>query len=194
MYIEPRIFSNLLGEHMTNILVTGAPRTGKTTLISTIISNLNIRVIGFLTNEIREKNIRTGFTIETCSGIKKILASKKNLDSKYRVGRYGVYLDNLNFIVSKLEEEIEKEMPKLIIIDEIGKMELFSQSFKDFVMSALNQKKVLGTIMLKDNDFTKKIKLRSDTKIIEINLQNREKFANNIKELIRCQKDQKLNV
>jgi nucleoside-triphosphatase THEP1 len=176
---------------MTNILVTGPPRTGKTTLISTIISEFNVGVIGFLTTEIRENNIRTGFMIETCSGIKKILASKKNLDSKYRVGRYGVYLDNLNFIVNKLEEEIDKELPKLIVIDEIGKMELFSQSFKDFVMSALNQKKVLGTIMLKDNDFTKKIKLRSDTKIFEINLQNREKITNSIKEIIRCQKDQK---
>ena len=169
---------------MTNILVTGSPGTGKTTLISTIISKFNVGVIGFLTTEIREKNIRTGFTIETCSGIKKILASKKNLDSKYRVGRYGVYLDNLNFIVNKLEETIEKELPKLIVIDEIGKMELFSQPFKDFVLSALNQKTVLGTIMLKDNDFTKKIKLRNDTTIFEINLQNREKITNEIKELI----------
>ncbi len=179
---------------MTNILVTGAPRTGKTTLISTIITKLNVSVIGFITTEIRENKIRTGFTIETYSGIKKILASKKNLESKYRVGRYGVYLDNLNFIVNKLEEELNNEIPKLIIIDEIGKMELFSRSFKDFVMKALNQNKVLGTIMLMDNDFTKTIKLRSDTKIFEINLQNREKITNKIEELVRCQKDQKLNV
>ena len=179
---------------MTNILVTGAPRTGKTTLISTILSKLNIDVIGFITTEIRENNIRTGFTIETYSGIKKILASKKNLESRYRVGRYGVYLDNLNFIVSKLEKEINNEIPKLIVIDEIGKMELFSHSFKEFVMQALNQNKVLGTIMLRDNDFTKKIKLRSDTKVFAINLQNREKITNKIEELVRCQKDQKLNV
>ncbi len=179
---------------MTNILVTGAPRTGKTTLISTIVTKLNVSVIGFITTEIRENKIRTGFTIETYSGIKKILASKKNLESKYRVGRYGVHLDNLNFIVNKLEEELNNEIPKLIIIDEIGKMELFSRSFKDFVMKALNQNKVLGTIMLMDNDFTKTIKLRSDTKIFEINLQNREKITNKIEELVRCQKDQKLNV
>ncbi|MCK5141657.1 MAG: AAA family ATPase [Candidatus Heimdallarchaeota archaeon] len=179
---------------MTNILVTGAPRTGKTTLISTLISKLNIGVIGFITTEIRENNIRTGFTIETYSGIKKILASKKNLESRYRVGRYGVYLDNLNFIVSKLEKEINNEIPKLIVIDEIGKMELFSHSFREFVMQSLNQNIVLGTIMLRDNDFTKNIKLRSDTKVFEINLQNREKILNKIEELIRCQKDQKLNV
>lgn len=179
---------------MTNILVTGAPRTGKTTLISTIISKLNISVIGFITTEMRENNVRTGFTIETYSGIKKILASKKNLESRYRVGRYGVYLNNLNFIVSKLKEEMKKEQPKLIIIDEIGKMELFSHSFKEYVMNALNQNKVLGAIMLNDNDFTKKIKLRSDTKVFEINLQNREKVTNKIEELIRCQKGQKLNV
>lgn len=179
---------------MTNILVTGAPRTGKTTLISTIISNLNICVIGFITTEIRENNIRTGFTIETYSGIKKILASKKNLESRYRVGKYGVYLDNLNYIVSKLEKEIDDETPKLIVIDEIGKMELFSHIFKDFVMKTLSQNKVLGTIMLRDNDFTRKIKLRSDTKVFEINLQNREKITDKIEELIGCQKDQKLNV
>ncbi|MHA1417581.1 MAG: nucleoside-triphosphatase [Candidatus Heimdallarchaeaceae archaeon] len=179
---------------MTNILVTGAPRSGKTTLISKIISKLNINVIGFITAEIRENNIRTGFTIETYSGTKKILASKKNIESKYRVGRYGIYLDNLNFIISELEKEIDKEMSKLIVIDEIGKMELFSHSFKRFVMKALDQTKILGTIMLKDNDFTKKIKQRSDTKIFEINLLNRESVMNEIKELIRCRKDQKLNV
>lgn len=179
---------------MTNLLVTGAPRAGKTTLISTVISKLNFGVIGFITTEIIENNIRTGFTIETYSGIKKILASKKNLESKYRVGRYGVYLNNLNFIIRKLEEELSNEKPKLVVIDEIGKMELFSHSFKEFVIEALNQNKVLGTIMFRDNDFTKKIKLRNDTKIFEINLQNREKITNKIEELVRCQKDQKLNV
>ncbi len=179
---------------MTNLLVTGAPRAGKTTLISTVISKLNFGVVGFITTEIRENNIRTGFTIETYSGIKKTLASKKNLVSKYRVGRYGVYLDNLNSIVSTLEKEINDNMPKLVVIDEIGKMELFSLSFREFVMKALNQNKVFGTIMLRDNDFTKKIKLRSDTKVFEINLQNRENIMNKIEELVRCQKDQKLNV
>ncbi len=179
---------------MTNILVTGSPRTGKTTLISTIISKLNIDVIGFITLEIKENNVRTGFTIETYSGIKKILASKKNIESRYRVGRYGVYLDNLNFVVSKLEKEINNKIPKLIVIDEIGKMELFSHSFKEFVIQALDQNKVLGTIMLRDNDFTKKIKLRSDTKVFEINMQNREKITNKIEEIVRCQKDQKLSV
>ena len=179
---------------MTNILVTGAPRTGKTTLISKLISKLNIGVAGFITTEIRENNVRTGFAIETYSGIKTILASKKNIESKYRVGKYGVYLDNLNFTINKLEKEINNKIPRLIIIDEIGKMELFSHSFREFVMQSLNQNIVLGTIMLRDNDFTKNIKLRSDTKVFEINLQNREKILNKIEELIRCQKDQKLNV
>lgn len=111
---------------MVNILLTGAPRSGKTTLINSIVIELGIKVIGFFTKEIREDKYRIGFEIETYSGHKKILASKKNYESQYKVSNYGVYLDNLNHIIKHLDKERQMEEYEYIIIDEIGKMELFS--------------------------------------------------------------------
>ena len=45
-----------------NILLTGPPRVGKTTLIMRVIEKIKNRGIGgFYTEEIREKGVRTGF-------------------------------------------------------------------------------------------------------------------------------------
>jgi nucleoside-triphosphatase len=159
---------------MTNILITGFPGTGKTTLIERVLEKLEIKAIGFITKEIRENGQRTGFTIETLSGVKKVLAIKKNIKCHYRVGKYCVLLDNLDQIVQILEKEISDTMYQLIIIDEIGKMELFSNRFKEFLLESLEKKIVLGTIMLRDNAFTANIKKRNDVRYFQIDKGNRE--------------------
>lgn len=177
---------------MQNILITGNPRVGKTTLINNIISQLKKSVTGFVTNEIKEGGRRIGFSIKTLSGLEVPLASKYNETSNYRVANYGIYLENINKIVAELEKEIEKSSYDLIIIDEIGKMELFSSSFKKFLNSCLEKQQVLGTIMLKDNDYTLNIKNRSDTKIFYLTINNRDTIKEKIiAELSQCLKDQK---
>lgn len=47
-----------------NILITGLPQSGKTTLLKTILTDFPQKT-GFFTNEIRENGTRTGFEIET---------------------------------------------------------------------------------------------------------------------------------
>jgi nucleoside-triphosphatase THEP1 len=47
-----------------NILITGMPRSGKSTLLKNIISRIEDKV-GFITHEIRKNGERTGFEIET---------------------------------------------------------------------------------------------------------------------------------
>ena len=159
---------------MPNILITGNPRVGKTTLINRIVSNTKKDVIGFVTNEVRSNNNRIGFDIETFSGLKLPLASKRNIQSRYRVASYGVYLENVDTIVKKIRSDMENSNYDLIILDEIGKMELFSSNFKELVENCLNQNCVLGTIMLRDNNFTSKIKTRSDTIVYQLTYNNRE--------------------
>ncbi|MCS7180330.1 MAG: AAA family ATPase, partial [bacterium] len=44
-----------------NILITGLPGCGKTTLIKEIIKVINFEKVGFFTEEIREKGERVGF-------------------------------------------------------------------------------------------------------------------------------------
>lgn len=171
---------------MVNILITGRPRVGKTTMIARILAETNKSAIGFITKEIREKGYRIGFNIETLSGIVKSLASKKGKSSKYRVGSYNVYVENVDFVVDYLKAKFESGTNyDLIVLDEIGKMELYSHSFREFVLSCLKQKKVLGTIMMRDNDFTAQIKSRSDTRIFNLTEENRINIHQNIMELMK---------
>ena len=65
---------------------------------------------------------------------------------------------------------------KLIVIDEIGKMELLSPQFQGVVEKALDaDNPVLGTITLARHPFAQKVKDRDDVKIIEVTKENRDK-------------------
>ena len=161
---------------MNNILITGLPGVGKTTLITQILEELNVCAIGFVTKELRKEGSRYGFTVETLSGTNKLLASKEEKHCKYRVGKYCVYVENVDFIVKILEEEIGKKSYSMIVIDEIGKMELFSPSFKRFLLTSLEEQKVVGTIMMRDNSFSKEIKNRSDVRLYNIDRTNRDRI------------------
>jgi nucleoside-triphosphatase len=164
-----------------NIFVTGLPGCGKTTLIKEILKELKIPAKGFFTEEIRREGERIGFKIVTLSGKEGILA-EKGFKSSYKVSKYGVILRDLEEIgVKEIEEGLKED--KIIIIDEIGKAEMFSEKFKEAVLAALNsQKKVLGTIKLTYDPFTDKIKKRNDTKVFYLTRENREK----LKEEILC--------
>ncbi|MDI1472589.1 Hypothetical ATP-binding protein, containing DUF265 domain [Thermodesulfovibrio sp. N1] len=155
-----------------NILITGKPRCGKTTLIKQLVKELNIPASGFFTEEIREKGERTGFKIVTLSGKEGLLA-KKDINSKFKVSKYGVLLNALEEIgVKELEKGLQSHA--LIVIDEIGSMELFSEKFKKIVLKALDGDCfVLGTITIKSDPFCDMIKQRKDTKIFFL---QREKF------------------
>ncbi|MEA1993802.1 MAG: NTPase [Euryarchaeota archaeon] len=162
-----------------NILLAGNPGIGKTTIIKKVISDIE-NAGGFYTEEIRNK-YRKGFRIVTLAGEKGILAHV-DIGGRYTVGKYGVNLKDLDGIaVKSVEESLDKD---LIVIDEIGKMELYSRNFKEVVDRALNTEKVLGTIMSKNNYFIKKIKNRDDTKIVIVDKHNRNSLVEKIKKLI----------
>ncbi|MCG3259364.1 MAG: 50S ribosome-binding GTPase [Candidatus Heimdallarchaeota archaeon] len=169
---------------MPNILITGYPRVGKTTLINRIVETTKKEVVGFVTSEIKLNNRRVGFNIETFSGLKLPLASKENRQSLYRVASYGVYLENVDTIVDQVKQDMEEFSYDWIILDEIGKMELFSTKFKQFVEKCLEQKCVLGTIMMRDNDFTSKTKNRLDTIVYQLTEKNRSQAEKDIIKLM----------
>jgi nucleoside-triphosphatase len=178
-----------------NIFITGLPACGKTTLIKEILKELKIPAKGFLTEEIRREGERIGFKIVTLSGKEGILA-KKGFKSSFKVSKYGVILRDLEEIgIKEIEEGLKGDF--LIIVDEIGKMELFSEKFKEVILKALDSKnKILGTIMftpyrihsgagLKPNPFCDKIKERKDTKIFYLTRENFQKVKEEIKELFK---------
>lgn len=154
-----------------NIFITGKPGCGKTSLIKEILKELKLKAEGFYTSEIRENGERVGFRISSLDGKEGILAHK-NLKTGPRVGRYRVNLRDLEEIGVKSILESLKEN-KLVIIDEIGKMEMKFQRFRDIIQIALESKnKVLGTIKVTTDPFTDEIKKRKDTKIFYLTREN----------------------
>jgi nucleoside-triphosphatase len=162
-----------------NLLLTGIPRIGKTTIIQSVIKKINQDCAGFFTQESKEKNQRAGFRLMTLDENDCILAHT-NIKSTYRVGKYRVNLECIEKIgVTSILDGIKRK--QIIIIDEIGKMELFSKKFKDAVIKALDSNcPVLGTILFRRHPFCDKIKRRKDAQIIEVTKENRNALPEKI--------------
>lgn len=136
------------------ILITGPPRCGKSTLISKLIEYYNNKkdytIYGFLTPEIRERGNRIGFNIvDIYSGKISQLARVGDFKTKYKLGKYNVFIQEFDkYIEDNLS--LEGKTIDLIVIDEIGKMELFSDKFQDFIKNIFSLKiSILATIGLK---------------------------------------------
>ena len=66
---------------------------------------------------------------------------------------------------------------ELIVIDEIGKMELFSDRFRSLVRDVLNSnKQLLAVSVLEGEGFIRDIKQRSDIHLLEVTQGNRERL------------------
>jgi len=166
-----------------NFFISSLPGAGKTTLIMELIKELNLPAGGFYTSEIRQRGVRKGFKITTLDGTEGILAHV-NIKSPYQVSKYKVNLKDLEEIGVKSILEALKNT-KICVIDEVGKMELFSEKFKKAVLATLDSKnKVLGTIMLKPNPFCDKIKQRKDTKVFYLTRESFQKIKEEIKNLL----------
>ncbi|MEO0137589.1 MAG: NTPase [candidate division WOR-3 bacterium] len=169
--------------NVKNFLLTGLPGVGKTTIIKKVVERYKDKCAGFYTEEIRENNTRVGFKLITLSGNSCIMAHK-DIKSPYKVGKYGVDLKCIDYIgVDAIKKAIVEN--KIVIIDEIGKMELYSHKFRDVVIETLNSKcPVLATILYSSNPFCDRIKERKDTKIFEVTLANRDTLPEQIIELL----------
>ncbi len=152
---------------------------GKTTLVNKIIKQLSCNIGGFYTHEILENGRRTGFYITDFDGNQMIMASEKS-NSPYRVNKYGVSIDAFEKIgIPAMERALQNA--ELIVIDEIGKMEMFSQKFCNMLRTVFNSEKpLLATIKRIDCELTKELKQRKDVIIFEVTANNRDKISDEI--------------
>ncbi|MEE8194190.1 MAG: nucleoside-triphosphatase [Dehalococcoidales bacterium] len=148
-------------------LLTGRPGTGKTSLIKQAVAGMAGKAGGFYTEEIRSQGIREGFRLVTLDGHDTILAHVK-IQSPWRVARYGVDTDGLDRVgVSALKRAAQQ--CELVVVDEIGKMELFSAGFREAVLQIIDSGKwLLGTIMLAPNPWADAIKLRHEVELVTV--------------------------
>lgn len=168
------------------ILLTGSPGSGKTTLIRRVVGRLDRPVGGFYTQELRTGGVRRGFEIVTLDGRRGTLAHV-DIHSRQRIGKYGVDLSTLDRLaVAAIREAVQDPDPhSLVIIDEIGPMEMRSQNFCDAVLEALDSRKeVLGTIVQRSTPFGDLVKRRPDVDLIEVRRDNRDGLLEQLLTLI----------
>lgn len=166
------------------ILITGSPGCGKTTLIKRIAENISYPVNGFFTAEIRKGGTRVGFEVESFGGEKAVL-SHVDIRSKNRVGKYGVDIEAFEKIALP---EIEKAIngKNLLIIDEIGKMELYSARFRELILTVFKSEiPIIATILYKPHPFCDGLKSIDNVEIVQLRRDNYESLLKEI--LIKLQ-------
>ncbi|HSB70850.1 MAG TPA: NTPase [Candidatus Methylomirabilis sp.] len=155
------------------ILITGAPGSGKTTLLRALVAEVPGRPGGFLTDEIREGGARVGFRVSALDGRTGTLAHVKAVQGP-RVGRYRVDVASFEAVGVEALEAATREAD-LIVVDEIGKMELCSTRFMAALEAALlSPKPILGTILQAPHPWTDALKRRPAVDLYRLTERNRE--------------------
>ncbi len=164
------------------VVLTGKPGIGKTTVIKKIALQLKGKAEGFYTEEFRDKEgKREGFYVITLDGKKTLLASK-NIKTPFKVGSYSVNLEEFEeTVLPALKRALNSR--NIIIIDEIGKMELFSDRFAQIVKDIFSDENttVIATVPIKNiHPVVSWIKKRPDVLLFEVDYKNRDTLPQKI--------------
>lgn len=173
----------------SRILITGPPRSGKSTLIVRLIEHYRNKlhpVVGFLTPEVAEDKKRIGFDIEDIATNHRVkFARIGNFNTNYRLGKYSIFIKNLENFLLKLEG-LNLLPNSIIFIDEIGKMELYSNKFQHFIRKLFESNYHLIATIGQKIQHPVKTYILSLPKIIYITLNrvNQEEVYNKIVSMI----------
>jgi len=165
------------------ILLTGRLGCRKTTTIQRVLADYPGDAGGFYTQEIREGGIRKGFEIITLDGKRGILAHV-DIPGQQRVGKYRLDLDTFEQLaIPAIQGAMERGA--LVVIDEIGPMEIRSKRFRRVVIQAMeSDAQVLGTIVQRSTPFTDGIKGMPRVEVMEITPENRKTMQTRIQNLL----------
>jgi nucleoside-triphosphatase len=154
-------------------LLTGRPGVGKTTCLRGTLEHLGCPAGGFFTEEIREAGERVGFALVTLDGRRATLAHVRRRGGP-RVGKYGVDVEALDRLgVPAIREAVGRRA--LVVVDEIGKMEMASPAFGRAVEEALAADvTVLGTILGAAHPWADRIKRGRGVRVLEVTPANRD--------------------
>jgi len=157
-------------------LITGAPGAGKTTAMKTLVSALpSGSIAGFYTEEIRESGQRKGFRAITLGGKETVMAHV-SFKSGPRVGKYRVDIPAFDEVVVP---EIDPSLTSctLFVIDEIGKMECFSDYFVECVRGIVAEGRgIVATVALKGAGLIEEIKRAPGATLHNLERSNRERL------------------
>ena len=181
-----------IGEFMgvtIKIGITGLPNAGKTQALIKVIEMLeegSQKVGGMITEPITKNNRRVGFYVKDWMTKKRDILAHVDLESKIVVGRYKVNLEVLESIGVNAIENANEDCD-IIIIDEVGRMEVESERFVDVVKKVLEEDKPLILTLHKKsrNPLLQDIRRRDDVRILEVTPINRNLLPYKIIKLMK---------
>ncbi len=166
------------------LFLTGNPGVGKTIILLKVVESLKAKgysVGGMVSREVRFGGMRAGFEILDLADGKRGWLAHVNQPSGPHVGRYRVNMEDLDSVGA---EAIVKAVENfdVVVIDEIGPMELFSEKFRDVVKKAVESGKlVVGVAHWKAKDkLIYTVKAREDAEIISVTYENRDRLHENL--------------
>ena len=168
-----------------NIFLTGSKKVGKTTLINALLPELPRVAGGFFTEAILgPSGEREGFQIRLLDGTKQMVAHKK-IRSSLQFGHYYVNKKAFEtFGVNALEEALASS--GFVIMDEIGRMEIWAPLFQKAILRILNSPThpVIGTLQPHDTPLLNTIRSRSDVAIVTVTLENRAEILSTVRAML----------
>ena len=159
------------------IFLTGKARVGKSTVLAKTIEILRkrrLKIGGIVTPEICEGR-RVGFAVFDVATRKKGILASIKLKTGPRLGKYRIDVDGFEAIALPALDLAIRECD-IVIIDEIGKMEFFSEKFKQKLQEVLESDKPLIAVV--HRNFVEKF--RKYGRVIEVTKENREDLPKEI--------------
>ncbi|MBN1350022.1 hypothetical protein JXJ21_11475 [candidate division KSB1 bacterium] len=165
---------------MNNIFLIGSAHVGKSTIVQNTVSQLaSIRIGGFFTEPIFERQSHIGYQIRSVSNRKMVFAHEK-FRGAYRVGRFGILPDAFEKIgVAALAHALDT--CQLIVMDEIGLMERGALQFQKQIIRCLESEiPVLGVMQRKAFNWWKSLLNPDDLGLIAVSESNRDNLPQKI--------------
>jgi nucleoside-triphosphatase len=170
------------------VFLTGEPGCGKTTVLektAELLALRGLKIGGMMSSEIRERGTREGFSVEDLLTHERGILANVGRSKGPRVGKYSVNICDLERVgAGAIQRAIEEA--DVVLIDELGPMELHSSRFIESVEAALRSRKhVLGTIHKRaSHPFVVDVKSNPAYTLVEVTFANREELPVRIAERI----------
>ena len=157
------------------ILLEGRPGAGKSTVaqrLADLLRSEGVLIGGFVTGELRERGRRVGFAVETFASDRATLAHV-SLQGPPKVSRYGVDLEAFERVALPALEAAKSA--EVVVLDELGKMELASEPFCKSVLALFESAlPVFATAQLAHHPFTDALKRRKQVERLRVTKQTRD--------------------
>ena len=165
----------------SRIAVTGSPGIGKSTVVEKVLAVMKCRVGGVLARDKRFNGRRIGFEIlDIDSGEVGVLADETG--NGPQLGKYRVHLDCLeNIGANAVQNAIRCD---LIVVDEVGPMELSSRRFISAVENAIASQKPMLVVLHEWSNHPLAKKIRRTFKVISVTKENRDALVEDIAQAI----------